>query len=84
MYQTEDQTDASDMPFPVIRGLLRHQQTVTLVGPVVIAVLIAWLGYSLGVYELYVIAIVLGLFAYGALKVAIEVVALVAETLMPR
>lgn len=77
-------TDAAASPYPAIAALLRHRRRVALGAAIALAVLACWLAWRLQWPELAGI----GLLAAGALhfviRVAIEVVALVAETLMPR
>jgi hypothetical protein len=71
-------------PFPVIRATLKNKRLVGLSGAVGMGALVAWLAFRTGFVELYPIAIVLGFAAHRLLKVALEVIELVAETLMPR
>ena len=71
-------------PFPVIRGMLRHKQGIPFGGAGAVAALGCWLGYRTGAVDLYPIAVLLALAVFFMLRVAVEVVELVAETLMPR
>jgi hypothetical protein len=47
-------------------------------------VALVWLGLRIGWVELYVLAPVAGVLGYFSVRLAAEMVALVAETLMPR
>jgi hypothetical protein len=71
-------------PYPVIRGLIRHKRAVTAGGAAVIAALGCWLALRTGFVELYAVALLVGAASYVVLLAAVEVVELVAETLMPR
>ena len=71
-------------PYPVIRGLIRHKQAVTAGGGAAIAALVCWLALRTGFVELYALALLGGAATYLLLRAAVEVVELVAETLMPR
>jgi hypothetical protein len=75
---------AAPAPFPMIHALLAHRSLVPAAAAFLLTALIGWLGYRTGLPDLYVVAAVAGLSTYWVLKIAIEVVALVAETLMPR
>ncbi len=75
---------APEMPYPTIRGVVRHKRLVTALGTAAIVALGFWLGYRTGLTEIYAIAIIAGAAAYFSLQAAIEVVELVADTLMPR
>jgi hypothetical protein len=79
-----DDSQCAPVHFPVIRGLLKRKQVVTRGVGLSVVLLGGWLGFRTGFIELYPIALLLGAFAYFVMCVAIEVVELVAETLMPR
>jgi len=69
--------------WPVIRQLLARRRIVCLGGAAGVAALAFWLGWRTGWPELYGIGVLLGAAMHFALRAAIEVVSLVAETLMP-
>jgi hypothetical protein len=71
-------------PFPMIHALLAYRRVVPAAAAVLLAALIAWFGFRTGLPDLYVVAAIAGVGIYGIVQIAIEVVALVAETLMPR
>ena len=71
-------------PFPAIRGLLKQRKHVLRAGAAGVGLMVAWLAWRTGYVELYPVAAVLAMTTYYVLKVAGEVVELVAETLMPR
>ena len=71
-------------PFPMIRGLLARKRWISLCGSLGVLLLGGWLAWRTGFAELMPIALVLAGVAHLVLRVAIEVVELVAETLMPR
>lgn len=79
-----EQAGEPPAPFPVIRATLRHKRAIPAGGAAGVAVLVGWLAYRTGLVDLYPIALILAVAAYLALRVALEVVELVAETLMPR
>ncbi|MGI4816028.1 MAG: hypothetical protein ACRYG5_20075 [Janthinobacterium lividum] len=84
MYDPSGQAAEPPAPFPVIRGLLARKKLVLYGGAIGVALLGFWLAFRTGFVELYPIAIVLAFVTYFVLQVAVEVVELVAETLMPR
>ncbi|MBF3851502.1 hypothetical protein ISF79_01530 [Burkholderia pseudomallei] len=79
-----DDTQYAPVQFSVIRGLLKRKHVVARGVALSVVLLGAWLGFRTGFVDLYPIAVVLGVFTYFVMSVAIEVVELVAETLMPR
>lgn len=81
---TEQSTAVAPATFPVLRGLIRRKRAVTMGGATAIVLLVCWLAARTGFPELYLFALLIGGAAYGVLLAAIEVVELVAETLMPR
>jgi hypothetical protein len=75
---------ASSAPYPVIRALIKHKKSVTAGGAAAIAFLGFWLALRTGFPEIYAFALMSAAVVYAVLRAAIEVVELVAETLMPR
>lgn len=75
---------SSKEQFAAIKSLLKHKALVVWVGTIGIALVMIWLGFRTGFADLYVLAAILAAVAYGVLKVAIEVVELVVQTLMPQ
>jgi hypothetical protein len=63
---------------------LRNRLLVVRGGAAAVALLGFWLAFRSGIVDLYPVAIVLAFAAHMVLKVAVEVIELVAETLMPR
>ncbi|GAA4333031.1 hypothetical protein GCM10023144_23800 [Pigmentiphaga soli] len=84
MYEDASQPGDGPAPYPVIRALLARKRRIPPAGGIAAVLLGCWLGWRTGFAELYPIAVLLGAAAYFALKVAVEVVELVADTLMPR
>lgn len=82
MEQTLEQEAAA--PFPQIRSVLKHKRRIVGAASAGVAALGIWLAWRTGVVELYAIALVLAAAVHMAMKVAVEVIELVAETLMPR
>ncbi|OUM00133.1 hypothetical protein [Variovorax sp. JS1663] len=70
--------------WPAIRVLLAWRDRVTLGGALCVALLGFWLAWRTGWPELALFGLLLAAAAHAVLRVAIEVVALVAETLMPQ
>lgn len=71
-------------PFPMIRTLLKNRRLVIAGGTAGVALLGFWAAFRTGVADLYVVSLLLAGAAHFVLKVAVEVIELVAETLMPR
>jgi hypothetical protein len=84
MQDAFEQTQEAPVPFPVIRGMLKNKLLVVRGGAGAVAVLGFWLAFRTGVVDFYPVAIVLAIAVHMVLNVAVEVVELVAETLMPR
>lgn len=80
----EQAIEAESVPFPMIRGLLQHRRAVVDGTALAVAVLGIWLAARTGWVELYPLALLAAFAARAVLRVAVEVVDLVAETLMPR
>lgn len=84
MQQVSDSMAQAPAPFPVIRATLKNKNLVVRSGSAAVAVLGFWLAFRTGFVELYPMAIALAFAVNLILKAALEVVELVAETLMPR
>ena len=84
MQQISDSMAEAPAPFPVIQATLKNKNLVVRSGSAVVAVLGFWLAFRTGFVELYPMAVALAVAVNLALKAAVEVVELVAETLMPR
>jgi hypothetical protein len=84
MSETEQLAVEPPAPFPVIRGMLRHKRRIPFGGAAALVALGWWLAYRTGLVDLYPIAVVLAAALHCVLRIAVEVVELVAETLMPR
>lgn len=70
--------------YPTLLAILAHRRAITVGGALFLFIVFAWCGYQSGMVELYVLAVVAASGAYFVVKAVIEVVDLVAETLMPR
>lgn len=70
--------------WPAIRALLSWRAAVARGGALGVALLGAWLAWRTGWPELLAIGLVAGAAMHCVLRIAIEVVSLVAETLMPQ
>ena len=70
--------------WPAIATLLARRRAITWGGAIGMALVLAWIGWRLAWPELYLLALVTGAALHFVLRVAIEVVSLVAETLMPQ
>lgn len=84
MQQVSDSMAEAPAPFPVIRATLKNKSLIVRLGSAAVALLGSWLAFRTGFAELYPVAIALAFAVNLILKVALEVVELVAETLMPR
>jgi len=71
-------------PYPAVNMLLARRKLIPPIGAVLIAIVIACPAYRLGWPELYAVAVLCALCCHFILRVSIEVVQLVAETLMPQ
>lgn len=82
MYPT---TDASQPePFRAIKALLKHKTLIIWIATIGIALALSWVGYRTGIMEFYLLAVILGAVMYGVVRVAVDVVELVVQTLMPQ
>ena len=84
MEPIEDSWAPSRPAFPTLDAVVRHARALTYVAAFGVAALTLWLAMRSGWMELIVMAPVAGAVAYFAMRLASEMVALVAETLMPR
>ncbi|GAA5232319.1 hypothetical protein FOZ76_16795 [Verticiella sediminum] len=85
MYRTDDDTQGpAAEPFPLIRGALRRRRLIVGAGTALPALLLIWLALRTGVPDFLIAAPIASAVTYGVLSLALEVVDLVAETLMPR
>ncbi len=71
-------------PYPTLRAVISNKRLVTYAGAAGIFGLGCWLAYRTGLVEIVAFATLAGVATYWALTAAIEVVELVADTLMPR
>ncbi|HEY9280150.1 MAG TPA: hypothetical protein VIP51_08760 [Eoetvoesiella sp.] len=83
-YASPGGPESPPAPFPLIRRLLSHKKSVINAGTAGTVALVAWAAFRTGFIDLYPVAVVLGVVVYFLLRVAVEVIELVAETLMPR
>ncbi|HTH80791.1 MAG TPA: hypothetical protein VL593_17590 [Ramlibacter sp.] len=70
--------------WPAIRSLLAWRDRITWGGALLVLLLAAWLAWRTGWPELALAGVVAAIAMHFVLRVAIEVVSLVAETLMPQ
>lgn len=78
------ETVVPEPPFPAIALVLRHSRTILVGASGIALALLLWLALRTGWLELVVFAPLAAFAVHFVLRVAIEVVSLVAETLMPR
>lgn len=72
------------VPYPAVVALLRHVRAWTLGPSLAVLLLILWLAWRTGWLELSVVAPIAAWGVYFVMRVAVDVVSLVADTLMPR
>ncbi len=70
--------------YATLLTILEHRRVITVGGALFLLILLGWCGFRTGIAELYVLAGLSAVGAYFVLKAVIEIVDLVAETLMPR
>lgn len=70
--------------YPTLLAILKRRKEVPFLGAAFAVLLICWCGFRSNMIDLYVLAVIIGLCVYFVLKAAIEVIDLIAETLMPR
>lgn len=71
-------------PYPTLRAVISNKRLATYAGAASVFGLGCWLAYRTGLVEICAFAFFAGAATYWALTAAIEVVELVADTLMPR
>lgn len=78
--------DPSSQPvqYPTLLTILKYKKWITAAGAVICFLLICWFGFRADMPDLYSLAVLTGLFIYFLLKAVIEVIDLIADTLMPR
>ena len=76
--------DQPTSPYPIIDRLLRHRQNAVLIATVLAALFFVWLAVRTGFPEFYAVAAAAAWVTHLLVRLAIELIALVAETLMPR
>ncbi|MGO3125971.1 MAG: hypothetical protein ACTIKR_18265 [Advenella sp.] len=79
-----EDTSSQATPYPTLLAILKFRTSITISGGAILFLAVCWLGFRLGIPDLYALAMAIGVVVYFALKAAIEVVDLIAETLMPR
>lgn len=84
MNQIVEDAQAPAAPFPLIRTVLKNKRLVVNGGAIAVAALGFWAAYRSGVVDLYPVSLALAAALHLVLRVAVEVIELVAETLMPR
>lgn len=70
--------------YPTLLAILKHRKEVPVLGAALVVLSICWCGFRLDMTDLYALAVIIGLCVYFVLKAGIEVIDLIAETLMPR
>lgn len=71
-------------PYPTLLTILKHRARITQAGAALMFILTCWIAFRTGMPDLYIVAVLVAVILYFVLRAAIEVVDLVAETLMPR
>jgi hypothetical protein len=84
MYGSSDDANGARPSYPAFRALLKRKSAATLSCGVGVTVIGFWVAYRTGLPDFYVLAAILGGAAYIASRIAIEVLELISETLMPR
>ncbi|SAI74470.1 Uncharacterised protein [Bordetella ansorpii] len=85
MYQDPATTESqASVPFPLIRALIRQKHIVVLLATLGVLLIGWWVAFRTGLVDGYVISAILAAATYFVIRVLVEVVELVAETLMPR
>lgn len=79
-----DDARSAPAPFPLIRAVLKNKRLVINGAAVAAAALGSWAAHRSGVVDLYPVSMVLAAALHLVLRVAVELIELVAETLMPR
>lgn len=70
--------------YPTIAFVLARRAVVVPVASLVVFLVLAWIAYRSASVEIGVLSVLAALAVYFGLKLLIEIVALVADTLMPR
>jgi len=78
------EADSQSTRYSTLMTILEHRSLITGGGALFMLIGMAWCGFRTGAAEFYVLAVLAAAGVYFILKAAIEVVDLVAETLMPR
>ncbi|RYF57905.1 MAG: hypothetical protein EOO27_14155 [Comamonadaceae bacterium] len=81
---TTDDFATTAPAFPMLNTVARHARMLSYGAGVGMLAISLWLGLRMGWIELYVLAPIAGALAYFSVRLAAEMVTLVAETLMPR
>lgn len=84
MYDASVSSGEQSHPYPTIGALLARKSMVIWIGTLGMLVIVSWVAYRTGVVELYPLALLVAAAIHLVLKVAVELVQLVADTLMPR
>lgn len=84
MQEAIDEAQAPAAPFPLIRATLGNKFLVVNASTWGVAALGCWAAFRTGWNDLYPVSLALAAVVHFAVKVAVEVIELVAETLMPR
>jgi hypothetical protein len=71
-------------PYPTLRAVISNKRLVTSIGAAAAFALGCWLAYRTGLVEIYAFAVFAAVAVHWISTAAIEVVELVADTLMPR
>lgn len=70
--------------YPAITFVLAHRRTVLNLGFLAVLCIVEWFAYRMSSVDLAVVGLLIAAGVYLVLQVAVELVALVADTLMPR
>lgn len=74
----------SNPQYPTIAFILAQRATIVPIASFAVLLVLGWVAYRIGSVDLGVISVLAAVAVYFALKLLIEIVALVADTLMPR
>jgi hypothetical protein len=84
VYGNSDERNEARPPYPALRTLLKNKSAGAPLCGFGVALIDCWTAYRTGIPDFYVLAAVLGGAAYLGSRIAIEVLELISETLMPR
>ena len=84
MEDTYNATEGAPAPYPTIKMALKNKRLIPAAASGATLLLGSWLAYRTNTVDFYLMSFVVAAGVYLVLKIALEVIELVAETLMPR